>query len=111
MVKTGELYRHFKGNAYVVVGVGSDSETLDRVVTYKALYGDGLLWTRPYTAFNETMTNGIKRFALIDDVSTLTRNEILALNNHLIENAKTSVQQWQVFVNKLAEIGDVINAN
>ena len=34
-------YRHFKGNEYEVLGVARHSETLEDMVVYRALYGDG----------------------------------------------------------------------
>lgn len=40
-------YRHFKGNLYQVIGVASHSETLEPMVVYRALYGQGGLWVRP----------------------------------------------------------------
>lgn len=46
-------YRHFKGNEYQLIGVASHSETLEPMVVYKALYGDGGLWVRPATMWNE----------------------------------------------------------
>lgn len=45
------LYRHYKGNDYEVVTVARHSETLEPVVVYRALYGDGGLWVRPYAMF------------------------------------------------------------
>ena len=33
-------YRHFKGNEYEVLGVARDSETMQEVVVYRALYGE-----------------------------------------------------------------------
>lgn len=40
-------YRHFKGKEYEVLGVASHSETLEPMVVYRALYGEGGLWVRP----------------------------------------------------------------
>ena len=40
-------YRHFKGHEYELVGVAKHSETLEPMVVYRALYGDGGLWVRP----------------------------------------------------------------
>lgn len=44
-------YRHFKGNFYQVVGVARHSETEERLVVYRPLYGEGGLWVRPYEMF------------------------------------------------------------
>ncbi len=46
-------YRHYKGNEYEVLGVAKHSETLEDVVVYKKLYGDGGLWVRPLAMFME----------------------------------------------------------
>lgn len=51
-IKLGK-YRHFKGNEYEVIGIASHSETLEPMVVYKALYGEGGLWVRPATMWNE----------------------------------------------------------
>ncbi len=66
-IKKGK-YRHFKGKEYEVVGIAKNSETLEEMVIYKALYGSGELWARPAKMWNETIEqNGkkIKRFTLI----------------------------------------------
>ena len=51
-LKTG-LYRHYKGNDYQVIGVAGHTETEERLVVYKALYGDFGLWVRPLSMFIE----------------------------------------------------------
>lgn len=53
-IKTGK-YRHFKGKEYEVLGIASHSETLEPMVVYRALYGEGGLWVRPATMWNETV--------------------------------------------------------
>ncbi len=40
-------YRHFKGNRYRVKGLALHSETLEPMVIYQALYGQGETWVRP----------------------------------------------------------------
>ena len=53
-VKIGR-YRHFKGGEYEVIGVAIHSETGEKMVVYRALYGEGGLWTRPQAMFLETV--------------------------------------------------------
>ena len=48
-------YRHFKGNEYELIGIAKDSETLEPMVVYKALYGEGGLWVRPAAMWQETV--------------------------------------------------------
>ena len=67
-IKLGK-YRHFKGNLYEVIGVAKNSETLEETVVYRALYGDGGLWVRPASMWNETVERDgktYKRFEYID---------------------------------------------
>jgi len=49
------IYRHFKGNRYQVLGVAKHSESLEEMVVYRALYGEGGLWVRPASMWNETV--------------------------------------------------------
>lgn len=59
-------YRHFKGGEYEVIGVANHSETLEKMVIYRALYhsdefGDNALWARPLQDFRVTVEfNGQK---------------------------------------------------
>ena len=39
-LKTRHLYRHFKDKLYYVMNIGLDSETLEEVVIYQAMYDD-----------------------------------------------------------------------
>lgn len=55
MIKIGK-YRHFKGGMYEVIGVAKHSETLEEMVVYKALYGDGGIWVRPLSMWEERVT-------------------------------------------------------
>ncbi len=67
-MKTG-IYKHFKGNKYEVIGVAKHSETLEDMVVYRALYGDGGLWVRPISMWDEKVEhNGktVKRFTYIE---------------------------------------------
>ena len=46
-------YRHFKGMEYELIGIARHSETLEPMVVYKPLYGEGGYWVRPATMWNE----------------------------------------------------------
>ncbi len=64
------IYKHFKGNKYELLYTAKHSETLEEMVVYKALYGDGGLWVRPAYMWNEEVIyNGekVKRFAYIGE--------------------------------------------
>ena len=37
----GRIYKHFKGDYYLVEDIVIDSETKGKMVLYRALYGDG----------------------------------------------------------------------
>ena len=63
-------YRHFKGGLYQVVDVVRSSESLQPMVLYRALYGEGGLWVRPYDMFVERVDGpegSQPRFARLDD--------------------------------------------
>jgi hypothetical protein len=58
-VKLG-IYRHYKGNFYLALGVGRNSETLEEYVIYMALYdskefGRNAIWARPQKMFFESI--------------------------------------------------------
>ncbi|MCU0423178.1 MAG: DUF1653 domain-containing protein [Bacteroidia bacterium] len=72
MIQPG-VYKHYKGKLYEVIGVAHHSETLEKLVVYKALYESndhsyGALWVRPLDMFTGTViVNGatVNRFELL----------------------------------------------
>ncbi len=63
------IYEHYKGNRYELLHVAIHSETLEKMVVYKALYGEGEVWVRPAHMWNETVNiNGkeVKRFEFVE---------------------------------------------
>ena len=61
MIKTGK-YRHFKGNEYEVLCLAEHSETLEEMVVYRALYGEGGTWVRPAAMWEEEIERDGKKF-------------------------------------------------
>lgn len=62
-------YRHYKGREYEVLGMATHSETLEPMVVYRALYGDGAIWGRPVAMWYdpiETADGTVTRFTKID---------------------------------------------
>ena len=50
-IKVHGIYKHFKGDYYLVEEIAFDSETKEKMVVYRRLYGDGTLWVRPLDMF------------------------------------------------------------
>ena len=62
-------FRHFKGGHYRLEWFAKDSETLEPMAVYRALYGEGGMWVRPAKMFFETIERDgktMKRFELLD---------------------------------------------
>ena len=62
-------YRHFKGNEYQVLDVACDCETEEKMVVYKALYGENKVWIRPLYEFCDFVYRDnkvMKRFEFIE---------------------------------------------
>ncbi len=65
------IYRHFKGNRYRLLFVAKDSETLEPMVVYQALYGACGYWVRPAKMWNEIVDrDGYHgpRFSLVEEL-------------------------------------------
>ena len=60
-VKPGK-YLHFKGKEYEVIGMATHSESLEPMVVYRQLDGDGSLWVRPAAMWNETIERNGKLY-------------------------------------------------
>ena len=55
MEKENRYFRHFKGGKYKLVAIAKETETLEQVVVYQALYGEHGYWVRPYGMFFGTV--------------------------------------------------------
>lgn len=64
-------YRHYKGKDYEVIGVATHSETGDKLVVYRTLYGNYDLWVRPEAMFTESVNvdgASVPRFRFIESL-------------------------------------------
>lgn len=66
-IEKGKIYKHYKGNLYQVLDIVNDSdsnkkEEFDKIVIYRALYGEHLTWARDYEEFAEEVEPGKFRF-------------------------------------------------
>jgi hypothetical protein len=71
MELTTGRYRHYKGRDYQVIGIATHSESGERLVVYRPLYGEGALWVRPLAMFTEAVLldgQRVPRFAFIGDM-------------------------------------------
>lgn len=50
-LELNRIYKHFKGDLYLVTDIAIDSETNKKVVIYRALYGENTLYVRDYDMF------------------------------------------------------------
>lgn len=50
-IKINRIYKHFKGDNYLVIDIANDSETKEKFVVYRRLYEDSSLWIRPLEMF------------------------------------------------------------
>lgn|GEM_PF-937991 len=64
-------YIHFKGGEYELLACVFHSETLEEMVLYRALYGEGGFWVRPAAMWSEIVEHEgrqVRRFTSADEV-------------------------------------------
>ncbi len=73
-ILAGRRYRHFKGGLYEVLALAKHSETGEPMVVYRALYGEGGVYVRPYEMFASAVdrvkypsVDQMWRFELLED--------------------------------------------
>jgi len=70
-VKIKGIYKHYKGDLYIVEDIATHTETEEKMVVYHLLNDETKLWVRPYDMFSDVVNkNGQKyRFELQDSES------------------------------------------
>lgn len=66
-----EIYKHFKGKLYEIIGVSKHCDSLDEFVVYRSLYGNNQLWIRPkdeFFGYKIIDNKEIKRFTNISSI-------------------------------------------
>lgn len=53
----GRIYKHYKGNYYIVENIALNTETDEQMVIYRALYGEGKVFARPVSSFIQKVEN------------------------------------------------------
>ena len=70
------IYKHYKGDLYLVEDIIYNSETCEKMIAYRALYGDNRLWCREYKSFfDEVNKNGQKYRFEIQKISSVRKEE------------------------------------
>ena len=77
-----KVYRHFKGNWYLAEDIATHSETGEKFVVYRALYGSQDLYIRPYDMFisevdHEKYPNVKQKYRFeLANIESVVKNEI-----------------------------------
>ena len=73
-VIVGRIYKHYKGDYYIVENIAIHSETGEKMVIYRALYGDGKVYARPYNMFIEKTDKGNQEYRFqLQDISSVVK--------------------------------------
>ena len=75
-LKIKGVYKHFKGDLYILEDIGINSENEEKMVIYRALYGDNTLWVRPYDSFIEEVNKNNQKYRFeLQDIKSVRDNQ------------------------------------
>lgn len=78
-LKINGIYKHFKGDHYLVIDVATHSETREKYVVYRSLYDDGNLWIRPIDMFLSEVDH--QKYPDVEQKYRFELQEIKSVNN------------------------------
>lgn len=61
-VKIKGIYKHYKGDYYIVEDIATHSETLEKMIVYRGLYENSPLWVRPYSLFLDEVNKNNQKY-------------------------------------------------
>jgi len=79
-VLVGRIYRHFKGDYYLVENIATDANTNKKVVVYRGLYGNGPLWVREIEDFTAKLDK--QKYSSATQVHRFELQNINSVVNH-----------------------------
>ena len=75
-LKIKGIYKHYKGDLYIVEDIIYHSETNEKMVDYRALYGDNKLWCRPYKSFVEEVNRNNQKYRFeLQEIKSVRDNQ------------------------------------
>ena len=79
-IKIKGIYKHFKGDYYLVEDIALDSETKKEMVIYRKLYDDGSLWIRSKEMFLSEVDH--KKYPNVKQKNRFELQKIKSVANH-----------------------------
>lgn len=73
------VYKHYKGGEYDVLTLATHSESLDKLVVYRARYGARNIWVRPVEMFFENVEYcgvEVERFSYLREFDSNSDNSL-----------------------------------
>ena len=110
-IKIGNVYKHFKNKYYIILDIVNDCESNNddeyrKIVIYKALYGDFLIWARDYEMFASEVDHDkypeIQQKYRFEEVNIETE-ELSLLQKHIQEHN-------EIISLKVGDLGNYINS-
>ena len=110
-IKIGNIYKHFKNKYYMVIDIVNDCESnndveYQKIVIYKALYGEFLTWARPYDMFASEVEHD-----KYPDIKQKYRFEEVKIENEKLNELQQRIQEHNKFINsKAIDLCNYINS-